>query len=180
MTNTTRDGLDRVLDVAHGEAADSVDQRRAEREAEARVDRAKSFDVGAYVVRIRVGVASGVGEIISGLRADNERADLIVVADISPAKNPGVAEPLVPRSDVNDRAVPGVAALQRGVEAGPRDRRHDRNGRQRRSLPGRKICGYGGSADQHRGACHGSSEASKQRYVHRPTPAKNPSRSVVP
>jgi hypothetical protein len=67
-----------MFDIAYGPAADPVKERRAPCDAGAPVDRAKSIDVGAYAIWKGVRVASGVGEIIAGLRADNERPNLVM------------------------------------------------------------------------------------------------------
>jgi hypothetical protein len=96
------DGVYRMFDIAYGPAANPVKERRAPCDAGPPIDRPKSIDVGAYVIWVGVRVAFGVGEIIAGLRADNERPNLVIIADVRAAKDPGVAEPLVPRTDKND------------------------------------------------------------------------------
>ena len=154
-----------MFDIAYRPAADPVKERRAPRDAGAPVKRAKSMNVGADAIWVGVGAAVGVAEVIAALRADNERPNLVIVADVRAAKETPVAEPLVPRTDKNDRTVPGVAALERSVEARPCPRHDDRRRRQRRLLR-RKICGRSRPAYEEEDAGHGSGQEAQKRCVH--------------
>ena len=128
-----------VVDVHQAQSAEAIDEQMVEGVAELRVDRSEAGDrVGCVVFSARRRAAADVGEIVVGLQAHHDAADLLVVsADHAaetavPLDGPGLVPD--PR-DIDFLAVPAEPSLKSDYRTSPRERR----GRSRRRFPGRQV-----------------------------------------